>query len=44
MRKGQLHPAATVSKNLLAEGLFSLMEKKPFVEITVMELCEQSKA
>lgn len=43
MRKGQLHPAATVSKNLLAEGLFSLMEKKPFVEITVMELCEQSQ-
>ncbi|ULQ58539.1 TetR/AcrR family transcriptional regulator [Brucepastera parasyntrophica] len=43
MQKGQLHPAATLSKNLLAKGLFSLMEKKPFADITIMELCETSQ-
>ncbi|MFV0400726.1 MAG: TetR/AcrR family transcriptional regulator [Oscillospiraceae bacterium] len=43
MRKGQLHPAATVSKNLLADGLFFLMEKKSFAEITIIELCERAQ-
>ncbi|QQO07863.1 TetR/AcrR family transcriptional regulator [Breznakiella homolactica] len=43
MQKGQLHPAATLSKNLLAKGLFSLMQKKPFTDITIMELCEASQ-
>jgi len=43
MQKGQLHPAAAVSKNLLAKGLFSLMENKPFTDITVMELCDAAQ-
>lgn len=42
MNKGQSHPASALSKNLLSKGLLSLLEEKPFRDITVKELCVRS--
>ena len=38
MKKGQSHPASALSQKLLADGLLSLLEQKPFREITIKEL------
>lgn len=35
MKKGQSHPASALSQKLLADGLLSLLEQKPFREITI---------
>lgn len=42
MNKGQSHPASALSENLLSKGLLSLLEEKPFRDITVKELCVRS--
>ena len=42
MKKGQSHPASALSQKLLADGLLSLLEQKPFREITIQELCSHS--
>lgn len=42
MQKGQPHPAATLSKNMLALGLFHLLKKKLYADITITELCKHS--
>ena len=42
MKKGQSHPASALSRKLLADGLLSLLEQKPFREITIKELCDHS--
>ncbi|MFR8340297.1 MAG: hypothetical protein ACLVAW_28490 [Eisenbergiella massiliensis] len=42
MKKGQSHPASALSQKLLADGLLSLLEQKPFREITIKELCAHS--
>ena len=42
MKKGQSHPASALSQKLLADGLLSLLEQKPFREITIKELCVHS--
>ena len=42
MKKGQSHPASALSQKLLADGLLSLLEQKPFREITIKELCSHS--
>lgn len=42
MKKGQSHPASALSEHLLSRGLLSLLEEKPFRDITVRDLCARS--
>lgn len=39
MKKGQPHPAAIISKEMLVKGLIDLLKKKPYENITITELC-----
>lgn len=43
MRKGQEHPSAAVSKNMIAEGLLELMGEQPLADITIVQLCERAQ-
>jgi hypothetical protein len=43
MQKGQPHPAATVSKTMLANRLVELIKKKSYSDITITELCAYSQ-
>lgn len=39
MQKGQTHPAAIISKEMLVKSLIDLLKKKPYENITITELC-----
>lgn len=43
MKKGQPHPAAALSKSLLASGLISLLQKKAYTSITITQLCHHAQ-
>jgi AcrR family transcriptional regulator len=43
MQKGQPHPAANVSKSMLANGLLDLLIKRSYSDITITELCAHSQ-
>lgn len=43
LRKGQAHPAAEVSKNLISEALIGLMGRKEYRDITITEVCGSAR-
>lgn len=43
MQKGQAHPAAVTSKNMLAAAFIELLQKKNFPDITITEICNRAQ-
>lgn len=43
MRKGQVHPSATLSKQLLAEALIQLLQQVEYPKVTITSVCKQAQ-